>query len=155
MEQVPENSVPEDVVIVPEELTKLSPPVDESSAFVQSTEDSQDESSAFVQSTEAVKEPPTPRKPGRPKGSKDARPRATKKTKVVSVAVEDESSTLAQSAVSVDKENIPELPRVLPNSRPIPISGHDNRSRLMLDMLARQAHERKTRKSDLWKSWFQ
>ena len=147
MEQVPENSAPEDAVIeVPEELTKLSPPVDESSAFVQSTEDSQEE---------AVKEPPTPRKPGRLKGSKDARPRATKKTKVVSVAVEDESSTLAQSAVSVDKENIPELPRVLPNSRPIPISGHDNRSRLMLDMLARQAHERKTRKSDLWKSWFQ
>ena len=131
MELVPENSISEDAVIVPEELTKLSPPAEEE----------------LSPQVETVKEPPTPRKAGRPKGSKDTRPRTTKsKAKVVSVATEDES---------VDKENIPELPRVLPNSHPIPISGHDNRSRLMLDMLARQAHERKTRKSDLWKSWFQ
>ena len=138
MEPVPENSIPEENVpetVVPEELTKLSPPVEE-------------------ENVEIVKEPPTPRRAGRPKGSKDAKPR-TKKSKVVSVATEDESSALAQSAVSVDKENVPELPRVLPNSHPIPLTSYDDRSRLMLDMLARQAHERKTRKSDLWKSWFQ
>ena len=133
MEPVPENSIPEENVpetVVPEELTKLSPPA---------KEDSQPQE-------EVVKEPPTPRRAGRPKGSKDAKPRTTKKSKVVSVATED---------VSNDKENVPELPRALPNSHPIPLTSYDDRSRLMLDMLARQAHERKTRKSDLWKSWFQ
>ena len=130
MEPVPENSIPEENVpetVVPEELTKLSPPVEEDPQV------------------EIVKEPPTPRRAGRPKGSKDAKPR-TKKPRVVSVATED---------VSVDKENVPELPRVLPNSHPIPLTSYDDRSRIMLDMLARQAHDRKTRKSQLWKSWFQ
>jgi len=132
MEPVSENSVPEENVpetVVPEELTKLSPSVEEDPQV------------------ETIKEQPTPRKAGRPKGSKDTRPRTTKsKAKVVSVATEDES---------VDKENVPELPRVLPNSHPIPVTSYDDRSRIMLDMLARQAHERKTRKSQLWKSWFQ
>ena len=140
MEPVPENSVPEENVqetIVPEELTKLSPSVEEDPQV------------------ETVKEPPTPRKAGRPKGSKDTKPRTTKKTKIVSVATEDESPALAQSTVSVDKETPIELPRVLPNSHPIPLTSYDDRSRIMLDMLARQAHERKTRKSQLWKSWFQ
>ena len=142
----PENSVPEENVpetVVPEELTKLSPPADESSAFVQSTEDPQ---------VETVKESPTPRRPGRPKGSKDAKPRTTKKTKIVSVSTENESPALAQNTI---QETPPELPRALPNSHPIPITAYDNRSRMMLDMLARQSHDRKTRKSDLWKSWFQ
>ena len=137
MELVPENSVPEENVpetVVPEELTKLSPSVEEDPQV------------------EIVKEPPTPRKAGRPKGSKDTKPRTTKKPRVVSVATEDESSALAQRAV---QETPPELPRALPNSYPIPLTSYDDRSRLMLDMLARQAHERKTRKSDLWKSWFQ
>ena len=138
MEPVPENSIPEENVqeiVVPEELTKLSPPA---------KEDSQPQEEVVKE--EVVKEPPTPRRAGRPKGSKDAKPRTTKKSKVVSVATED---------VSNDKENVPELPRALPNSHPIPLTSYDDRSRIMLDMLARQAHERKTRKSDLWKSWFQ
>ena len=135
MEPVSENSVPEENVpetVVPEELTKLSPSVEE-------------------ENVETVKEPPTRRRPGRPKGSVDTKPRA-KKPRVVSVATEDESPALAQSTV---QETPPELPRVLPNSHPIPVTSYDDRSRIMLDMLARQAHDRKTRKSQLWKSWFQ
>ncbi len=90
-------------------------------------------------------EPPIPkRKPGRPTGSKSkvpGKPRAPRQKKVVVADVPEEIP-----------EDIPE--RVLPNSRPIPSHGFDDRTVMMLAMLQQQADERKTRKAALYKSWF-
>ena len=95
---------------------------------------------AAVEAEEPKKEEPQPkRKAGRPAGSKTCeekkgKPRAPRKPRVVPVA-----------------EEIPpvEPERVIPQSRPIP---SDNE--LLLELLRKQANERKTRKQNLWKSWF-
>ncbi len=91
------------------------------------------------------KESPTPkRKPGRPTGSKSkipGKPRAPRQKKVVVADVAEEIP-----------EDIPE--RVLPNSRPIPSHGFDDRTVMMLAMLQQQADDRKNRKAALYKSWF-
>ena len=90
-------------------------------------------------------EPPIPkRKPGRPTGSKSkvpGKPRAPRQKKVVVADVPEEIP-----------EDIPE--RVLPNSRPIPTHGYDDRTVMMLAMLQQQADDRKNRKAALYKSWF-
>ena len=90
-------------------------------------------------------EPPIPkRKPGRPTGSKSkipGKPRAPRQKKVVVADVPEEIP-----------EDIPE--RVLPNSRPIPSHGFDDRTVMMLAMLQQQADDRKNRKAALYKSWF-
>ena len=90
-------------------------------------------------------EPPIPkRKPGRPTGSKSkvpGKPRAPRQKKVVVADVPEEIP-----------EEIPE--RVLPNSRPIPTHGYDDRTVMMLAMLQQQADDRKNRKAALYKSWF-
>ena len=90
-------------------------------------------------------EPPIPkRKPGRPTGSKSkvpGKPRAPRQKKVVVADVPEEIP-----------EEIPE--RVLPNSRPIPTHGYDDRTVMMLAMLQQQADDRKSRKAALYKSWF-
>ena len=88
---------------------------------------------------EEPEEPKPKRKAGRPVGSKTCeekkgKPRAPRKPRVVPVAEEIEP---------VVEE------RAVPQSRPIP---SDNE--LMLDLLRKQANDRKTRKQNLWKSWF-
>ena len=47
-----------------------------------------------------------------------------------------------------------ELPPPLPNSRRIPQVSHDDSSALMLTLLRKQAADRRQRKVDVWKSWF-
>ena len=94
-----------------------------------------------VEAAVEAEEPlPVPkRKAGRPTGSKTCeekkgKPRAPRKPRVVPVA----------------EEIPPEEPeRAVPQSRPIP---SDNE--LLLDLLRNQANERKSRKQNLWKSWF-
>jgi len=88
---------------------------------------------------EELLESPTPRKPGRPAGSKSkvpGKPRAprTKKAPVI---------------VEVEAEPI----RHIPDSRPIPASNESNSSR-MLNALAEHSRSRQNRKADLWRSWF-
>ena len=88
---------------------------------------------------EEPEEPKPKRKAGRPVGSKTCeekkgKPRAPRKPRVVPVA---------EIIEPVEPE------RAVPQSRPIP---SDNE--LMLDLLRKQANERKTRKQNLWKSWF-
>ena len=86
--------------------------------------------------------PKAKQKPGRPKGSRDTKPRA-RQAKVKTVAI-----------VEPD-EPVNELPRVLPQSQPIPTHAYNDNAALMLNMLAHQARERQNRKQHLWKSWFQ
>ena len=90
------------------------------------------------------KEPPTPkRKPGRPTGSKSkipGKPRAPRQKRVV--------------VADVPEEIPEEIERVLPNSRPIPNHGYDDRTVMMIAMLQQQADDRKNRKAALYKSWF-
>ena len=84
------------------------------------------------------------RKPGRPVGSRSkipGKPRAPRQKRVV---VED---------VTEEPEET-EVERVLPNSRPIPTHGYDNKTAIMLAMLQQQADDRKRRKAELYKSWF-
>jgi hypothetical protein len=93
---------------------------------------------------EELLEPPTPRKPGRPAGSKSKVPGKPRAPRVKKAPV----------IVEVETEPI----RNLPDSRPIPTVSHDtnvntNASR-MLDLLAEHSRNRKNRKADLWRSWF-
>ena len=88
---------------------------------------------------EEPEEPKPKRKAGRPVGSKTCeekkgKPRAPRKPRVVPVA-------------EVIEPVVEE--RAVPQSRPIP---SDNE--LMLELLRKQANDRKTRKQNLWKSWF-
>ena len=97
-------------------------------------------------------EPPIPkRKPGRPTGSKSkvqGKPRAPRQKKVVVTEAPRTSGAVPEEI----PEEIPE--RVLPNSRPIPTHGYDDRTVMMLAMLQQQADDRKNRKAALYKSWF-
>ena len=90
------------------------------------------------------KDSPAPkRKPGRPTGSKSkipGKPRAPRQKRVV--------------VADVPEEIPEEIERVLPNSRPIPTHGFDDRTVMMIAMLQRQADDRKNRKAALYKSWF-
>ena len=89
--------------------------------------------------------PKAKQKPGRPKGSKDTKPRA-RQAKVKTVAVVEPEEAV---------QPVNELPRALPQSRPIPTHAYNDHAALMLNMLAHQAKERQNRKAHLWKSWFQ
>ncbi len=96
-----------------------------------------------VEVAELPRETPK-RKPGRPVGSRSkipGKPRAPRQKRVV---VED---------VTEEPEEM-EVERVLPNSRPIPTHGYDNKAAIMLAMLQQQADDRKNRKAALYKSWF-
>ena len=123
----------ENLESIPEELTKLDAP----------------EEAAEEPQPEEKPEKPEPkpkRKPGRPAGAKDKKPRAKPKT----VAVIEEPEYVEP------EEEEPQLPRVLPGSRPIPTEAdeRDQTTRIMLAMLQQQAQDRQRRKTDLWKSWF-
>ena len=84
-----------------------------------------------------------------PPGAKDKKPRTKPKT----VAVVEEPEYVEPEQV---EEEEPQLPRVLPGSRPIPTEAdaRDHTARIMLAMLQQQAQDRQRRKTDLWKSWF-
>lgn len=84
---------------------------------------------------------------GRPKGAKDAKPRAKKPAKAV---------VLAEAPVTeaAQEEEEPPLPRAVPGSRPIPTEATDSREALMLKLLSQQARSRQNRKVAVWKSWF-
>ena len=76
------------------------------------------------------------KKPGRPKESRDVKPRPPRKKKV-----------------EVIEEDV-ELPRGLEGSLPIPIEPETDKAALMLELLRRQTQMRKNQKHQLWKSWF-
>lgn len=97
-------------------------------------------------------EKPTPKKPGRPVGAKSkvqGKPRAKRKVTIDTEPVVAES--VATDTIRIEDET---LPRVLPNSQPIPRFSHNERSALMLQLLTQQAEQRKTNKVELWRSWF-
>jgi len=95
-----------------------------------------------------------PKKRGRPTGAKSkvqGKPRAPRKKKVTieTQAVPEEVATT--NTIRIEDES---LPRVLPDSRPIPKVSHDASSELMLQLLTRQAQQRNNRKIERWKSMF-
>ena len=76
---------------------------------------------------------------GRPKESKDKAPRPKRK-----VVIKEEPI-----------EIIPELPRALPDSIPIPIETNNiNKYALMLELLHEQKQNRTNNKSEMYRSWF-
>ena len=78
-----------------------------------------------------------PKAKGRPKESKDKIPRPKRK-----VVIKEE--TIVQ-----------ELPRVLPDSLPIPIETNNiNKYALMLELLHEQKQTRINNKSEMYRSWF-
>ena len=78
-----------------------------------------------------------PRAEGRPKESKDKIPRPKRK-----VIIKEESV-------------VQELPRVLPDSLPIPIETNNiNKYALMLKLLHEQKQTRINNKSEMYRSWF-
>ena len=83
-----------------------------------------------------------PKKKGRPKGAADKKPRPARKKVVVQ-----------EEFIEEEKEN--ELPRPLPDSLPIPREATSDKAALMLELLQRQAQQRKNAKTQLWRSWFQ
>ena len=91
-----------------------------------------------------------PKKRGRPTGAKSkvqGKPRAPRKK----VTIETQPVQEATDTIRIEDES---LPRVLPDSQPIPKFSHDERTELMLQLLTRQAQQRNNRKIERWKSMF-
>ena len=109
---------------------------------------------------DAPTEPAPKKKGGRPAGAKSKaqgkpRPKRVAANKMRARALE-ETSPMAPPPPA--EEEVAQLPRALPGSRPIPLESEihlrDRTSLLMMTMLREQAAERRQRKADLWKSWF-
>ena len=83
--------------------------------------------------------PAPKRKAGRPKESKDKKPRPPRKKVIIEEPVEEEEN---------------ELPRAIPHSLPIPHESESDKAALMLQLLQHQAQLRKNKKTQLWASWF-
>ena len=84
---------------------------------------------------------PVPKKKaGRPKESKDKKPRPSRKKVIFEEPVEEEEEQ--------------ELPRAIPHSFPIPHESESDKAALMLQLLQHQAQLRKNKKTQLWASWF-
>jgi hypothetical protein len=101
---------------------------------------------------------PAPKKKGRPVGARSKvqgkpRPKRVAANRMRARALEEEAAPLPPA------EEAAELPRALAGSRPIPqeseVDPRDRTSMLMMSLLREQAAERRQRKTDLWKSWFQ
>ena len=89
------------------------------------------------------------KKKGRPAGAKSSVQGKPRPKRVAANRVRKEST--------LDDEPEPdvhELPPPLPNNRRIPQISHDDSSALMLTLLRKQAADRRQRKVDVWKSWF-
>ena len=102
-------------------------------------------------------EAPAPKKKGRPVGARSKvqgkpRPKRVAANRMRARALEEETAPLPPAEEA-------ELPRALAGSRPIPqeseVDSRDRTSMLMMSLLREQAAERRQRKTDLWKSWFQ
>ena len=102
-------------------------------------------------------EAPAPKKKGRPVGARSKvqgkpRPKRVAANRMRARALEEETAPLPHAEEA-------ELPRALAGSRPIPqeseVDSRDRTSMLMMSLLREQAAERRQRKTDLWKSWFQ
>ena len=92
-----------------------------------------------------------PKRRGRPVGSKSkipGKPRAKKAVKKVLVPEQSFTKDAAEEPEQ-DTRNRP-----LAGSRPIPTEAHDATSAPIISLLQNQMQDRKTRKVQLWKSWF-
>ena len=106
---------------------------------------------------DAATEPAPKKKGGRPAGAKSKaqgkpRPKRVAANKMRARALEEAPPPPAE-------EEVAQLPRALPGSRPIPlesenINPRDRTTLMMMTMLREQAADRRQRKADLWKSWF-
>ncbi len=92
-----------------------------------------------------------PKKRGRPIGSKSKEPGKPRAPRVKKVSIEQP----IEPPMEEDATSTADIPRVLPDSRPIPRDAYDDNTRLMLALLHQQTQNRKTRKVAQWKSWFQ
>jgi hypothetical protein len=92
----------------------------------------------------------TPKR-GRPAGAKS---RAQGKPRPKRIAANRARKVSLPDEPEPDDPDSPELPPPLPNSRRIPQVAHDDSSALMLTLLRKQATDRRQRKVDVWKSWF-
>jgi len=102
-----------------------------------------------LETVETPLETPQPKKKGRPAGAKSGVQGKPRPKRVAANRVRKEST--------LDDEpepDVQELPPPLPNSRRIPQVSHDDSSALMLTLLRKQAADRRQRKVDVWKSWF-
>ena len=102
-----------------------------------------------LETLETPLETPQPKKKGRPAGAKSGVQGKPRPKRVAANRVRKEST--------LDDEPEPdvhELPPPLPNSRSIPQVSHDDSSALMLTLLRKQVADRRQRKVDVWKSWF-
>ena len=102
-----------------------------------------------LETLETPLETSQPKKKGRPAGAKSGVQGKPRPKRVAANRVRKEST--------LDDEPEPdvhELPPPLPNSRRIPQVSHDDSSALMLTLLRKQAADRRQRKVDVWKSWF-
>ena len=87
---------------------------------------------------EIVPEKPKAKAKGRPKNSRDVKPRPKRKVVIKEEPIEPE-----------------ELPRALQGSQPIPEEANEiDKYALMLQLLHRQKQQRLQNKSDFYKSWF-
>jgi len=90
-----------------------------------------------------------PKKKGRPAGAKSSVQGKPRPKRVAANRIRKESMLEPDEPDFQD-----ELPPPLPNSRRIPQISHDDSSALMLTLLRKQAADRRQRKVDVWKSWF-
>ena len=103
-----------------------------------------------LETVEPPLETPQPKKKGRPAGAKSSVQGKPRPKRVAATRVRKET-TFELDEPEPDSH---ELPPPLPNNHRIPQTPHDNSSALMLTLLRRQAADRRQRKVDVWKSWF-
>ena len=89
---------------------------------------------------------PTPKRRGRPVGSKNKEPGKPRKPRAKAVAV--------PVPVPQPREPEPYEAPALPGSRRIPTEARDSSEAMMLRLLSHQANARQQNKVALWKSWF-
>ena len=99
---------------------------------------------------EELEEEPAPKRRGRPVGSKSKIPGKPRAKAVKKVLVPEQSFTKDEAEEpEQDTRNRP-----LAGSRSIPAEAHDATSARIISLLQTQMRDRKTRKVQLWKSWF-
>jgi hypothetical protein len=96
----------------------------------------------------------TPKKKGRPAGAKSGVQGKPRPKRVAANRIRRETMREPDEPEPDEPDEPDELPPPLPNSRRIPQESHDDSSALMLTLLRRQAADRRQRKVDVWKSWF-
>ncbi len=104
----------------------------------------------LLETVEIPLETPQPKKKGRPAGAKSSVQGKPRPKRVAANRVRKESTFEPDEP----EPDFHELPPPLPNSRRIPQISHDDSSALMLTLLRKQAADRRQRKVDVWKSWF-